>query len=230
MTRRTSISTYSLRLASSIVVLALTALPSFAKGNSSTERRDSTRLLNGFAVKADIVGPIQLAVSDYGQYEAALQINLKDRYFPVIELGYGKASHTDDATQVGYETKAPFGRVGVDFNLLKNKHDMYRLYAGVRYAFTSFEFDITHPGVTDPVWGGTSPYTTTGIKGNQHWLEFCGGVDVTICGPLHLGWSLRYKQRLSYKKNPYGEPWYVPGYGRGGTSAFGALFNVSIDI
>lgn len=211
-------------------MLALTALPSFAKDNSSTERRDSTRLLNGLAVKADIVGPIQLAVSDYGQYEAALQINLKDRYFPVVEVGYGKADHTDDATQVGYETKAPFGRVGVDFNLLKNKHDMYRLYAGVRYAFTSFEFDITHPGVTDPVWGGTSPYTTTGIKGNQHWLEFCGGVDVTICGPLHLGWSLRYKQRLSYKKNHYGEPWYVPGYGRGGTSAFGALFNVSIDI
>ena len=45
-------------------------------------------------------------VSDYGQYEASLRINLKDKYYPVFELGYGKADASDEATQITYKTSA----------------------------------------------------------------------------------------------------------------------------
>ena len=45
---------------------------------------------NGLAVSADLVGVAQMAFGDYGQYEAALRVNLKNKYFPVFELGYGK--------------------------------------------------------------------------------------------------------------------------------------------
>ena len=40
---------------------------------AQTEERDTTKFFQGFAVSADVVGLIQLAVSDYGQYEAALR-------------------------------------------------------------------------------------------------------------------------------------------------------------
>ena len=126
-----------------------------------------------------------MAVSDYGQYEAALHLNLRDRYFPVVEVGYGKADHTEENTQMSYKTSAPFFRAGMDFNVLKNKHDIYRLYVGARYAFTSYKYDLASPGVADPVWGGVTPYEVKGAKCNYHWLEAALGVDVKLVGPLH---------------------------------------------
>ena len=171
-----------------------------------------------------------MAVSDYGQYEAALHLNLRDRCFPVVEVGYGKADHKEENTQMTYKTSAPFFRAGVDFNVLKNKHDIYRLYVGARYAFTSYKYDLASPGVEDPVWGGVTPYEVKGAKCNYHWLEAAVGVDVKLVGPLHLGWSLRYKQKLTADEGKLGKSWYVPGFGKTGTTAFGALFNISLDI
>ena len=51
---------------------------------------DSIPLFRGVQVKTDLVGLVQKAVSSYGQYEVGVRVNLKDKYFPVIELGYGK--------------------------------------------------------------------------------------------------------------------------------------------
>lgn len=233
MIHRRNISIYISRLAVSMLLL-LSAAPSVARdggnGGRQAVQKDTVTLFRGFSVSADIVGPVMLAVSDYGQYEAALHVNLKDKYFPVLELGYGKADHTEETTRLSYKTSAPFFRLGADFNVLKNKHDIYRLFVGVRYGFTSFKYDLSHPGVEDPVWGGTTPYEASGMKCSCHWLEAGLGVDVKLVGPLHLGWSVRYKQRLSANEGPLGKSWYVPGYGTSGTTSFGALFNVSLDI
>ena len=52
---------------------------------------DSIPWWRGVEVKADLIGAVQRAVSSYGQYEAGVRFNLKDKYFPVIEIGYGSA-------------------------------------------------------------------------------------------------------------------------------------------
>lgn len=220
------------RLAVSLLLCILAVMPADAQNRrKDTEvKKDTVALFRGFSVSADLVGPVMMAVGDYGQYEAALHLNLKDKYFPVFELGYGRADHTEETTQLSYKTSAPYFRIGADFNVLKNKHDIYRLFVGVRYAFTSFKYDLSSPGVNDPVWGGVTPYEAIDVKCNYHWLEAGLGVDVKLAGPLHLGWSLRYKQRLSADEGTLGKAWYVPGFGETGTSAFGALFNVAIDI
>ena len=82
---------------------------------------DTIPLFRGVAVSADLAGIAQIAFSDYGQYEAALRINLKDKYFPIIELGYGQANSENIISKLSYKTKAPYGRIGMDFNLMKNK-------------------------------------------------------------------------------------------------------------
>lgn len=195
-----------------------------------TETVDSVPWFNGFAVSVDLVGPLQMALGSYGQYEAALRLNLKDRYFPIIELGYGRASDDDDVTRLSYRSKAPYGRIGIDYNLLKNKHDKYRLYGGVRYAFTSFKFDVWHPGLKDPVTGALTEYSAYDVKCSQHWAEVVFGVDASIWGPLHLGWSVRYRRRIAINKGTMGNVWYVPGYGLSDQTNLGGTFNVSIDI
>lgn len=195
-----------------------------------TETVDSVPWFKGFAVSVDLVGPLQMALGSYGQYEAALRLNLKDRYFPIIELGYGRASDDDDVTRLSYRSKAPYGRIGIDYNLLKNKHDKYRLYGGVRYAFTSFKFDVWHPGLKDPVTGALTEYSAYDVKCSQHWAEVVFGVDASIWGPLHLGWSVRYRRRIAIDKGTMGNVWYVPGYGLSDQTNLGGTFNVSIDI
>lgn len=200
------------------------------RGAKQTAERDTVPLFNGIAVSVDAAGAAMTVLSDYGQYEAALRINMRDRYFPIVELGLGKADHTDDGTNLCYKTSAPYGRIGVDFNCLKNKHDIYRLYAGFRIAYTTFKYDVTAPPVTDPVWGGESEYGGTGVKANCLWWEAVFGVDAKIAGPVHLGWSVRYRSRVSNDCGSLGNVWYVPGYGRSGGTRIGATFNVGIDI
>lgn len=191
---------------------------------------DSIPWFRGVQVKADLVGAFQKAVSSYGQYEAGVRVNLKDKYFPVIELGYGKADEDNDVTRIRYKTSAPYGRIGVDFNILKNKHDIYRLYAGFRYAYTSFKYDVDHAPVPDPVWGDDVPFSGHDVKAHYHWLEALAGVDAKIAGPVHLGWTIRYRRRLAHNDGELGNVWYVPGYGKQGGSRIGGTFEVMIEL
>ena len=236
MTHQKSISAYISTLTISLVLLlcATNVTAQNKKGgsrvNGFTQKADTTALFKGFAVSVDVVGLGQKLLGDYGQYEAALRLNLKDKYFPIVELGYGECNHTDDATDINYKTKAPYGKIGIDFNVLKNKHDIYRLYAGLRYAITSFKYDLFKPGVTDPVWGGQVDYSLSGVKCSYQWFEAVFGVDAKIAGPVHLGWSVRYRSRTSSDTGENGDCWYVPGFGKSGSSNLGGTFNVSIDI
>ena len=217
---------------SSITVSLLLALPSHAQEflSSEMESSDSVPLFKGFAVSVDLVGPIQRLVSDYGQFEAALRVNLRDRYFPIVEAGIGNAKHDDVVTQISYKSTAPYFRLGMDYNLMKDKHDIYRIYGGGRYAFSYFNYDVTHPGVVDPAWHIVAPYEATDVKCHYHWLELSVGVDAKIWGPFHIGWSVRYRKRLFYDSGALGNVWYVPGYGESGKSLIGGTFNVGIDL
>lgn len=213
-------------------LLALGALSASAQGlKQQTERPDTTRFFRGLQVMADVVGPIQLAVSDYGQYEVALRINFKDKYFPVFELGYGTANHEDDpVTHVAYKTSAPYGKVGMDFNIMKNKHDIYRVYIGARYAFTTFKYDVASPVLTDPVWKDPAAIQLNNVSASYHWAELLFAVDAKIWGPLHLGWSVRYRRRLAHNDGESGNVWYVPGFGKTGNSRLGGTFNIIINL
>ncbi|MDY6317952.1 MAG: DUF6048 family protein [Prevotella sp.] len=191
---------------------------------------DSIPLFRGVAVGVDLVGPVMRAVSDYGQYEGFARVNLKDRYFPTVEVGYGSADKTDDVTGLRYKTSAPFGRVGMDFNVMKNKHDAYRILVGFRYAYTSFNYDIGPLVLQDPVWGGSSTYEAKDQKCSYGWLEFGAGVDAQLWKFIRLGWSVRYKTRVHQKVADAGEPWYIPGYGKNGTSRMGILFNLAFEL
>ena len=231
MTHHRHISASISRVAIS-ALLAFGALSASAQGlKPHAERPDTTRFFRGLQVMADVVGPIQLAVSDYGQYEAALRINLKDKYFPVFELGYGTANHEDDpVSHVVYKTSAPYGKVGMDFNIMKNKHDIYRVYVGARYAFTSFKYDVASHVLTDPVWKDPAEIELNNIPASCHWAELVFAVDAKIWGPLHLGWSVRYRRRLAHNDGESGNVWYVPGFGKTGNSRLGGTFNIIINL
>lgn len=219
----------------SLLLIAVTTATAQSRKDATadkklTAQKDTVAFFRGVAVSADVVGLAQLAFSDYGQYEAALRINLKDRYFPVFELGYGTADSDNPTTNLKYKTSAPYWRVGMDFNIAKNKHDAYRVYAGARYAMTYYKFDVVGSGLKDPVWGDDVDYNVKGMKAYYHWMEAAFGVDAKIAGPLRLGWSVRYRRRITHDDGNIGKTWYVPGYGKQGGSRLGGTFNIIFEI
>lgn len=225
------------RISSSFSTALISLLSLFVCGSAQGQNRifsiqkDSIPFFRGVSVSFDLAGPAQLLFGDHGEIEGAVRLNLHDQYFPIVEIGYGKANHeNDEVTGITYKTQAPYFRIGCDMNLLKNKHTGNRLYGGVRYAFTSYKVDISRAGLQDPVWGWDAPIDLTGEQCNQHWFELVFGVDAKVFGPLHLGWNVRYKRRVSHKDMTAGQAWYVPGYGKQNDTRLGANFNIIIDI
>ena len=103
-------------------------------------------VFGGVALSGDLVGVVMKSLnSDYSQMEVAAHLNFKEKYFPVFELGYGESNCEGEETGNTYKTKAPYFRIGMDYNFTKKWYTGNRLYLGIRYAFTSFKYDISSP-------------------------------------------------------------------------------------
>ena len=209
MTQRWKICLSILSLSISLLAYMPCHAQSKHKRIFTEESNDSVPFYNGLAVSVDVAGIIQYAVSDYGQFEGALRVNLHDTYFPILEMGLGKANHSDDVTHINYQSSALYWRLGADYNLMKDKHDDYRIYGGLRYAFSYFNYDLARPGLTDPVWGTDVTFEANDVKCNCHWAEVVAGVD---------------------SDGSLGNVWYVPGFGKTGSTRLGLTFDVGINI
>ena len=98
-------------------------------------------------------------------------------------------------TGIHYKSKAaPFFRIGVDYNTMaKKKEKNSYLYAGIRYAFSSFKYDVStlpaddpiwgdnigNPSLGDDYWGGSIPFNHPGMKASVQWLEILGMCPAT---------------------------------------------------
>ena len=228
MTYHQNISRYISRLSFSLLLLF--ACQGIQAQKNVVIEKDSIPLFRGFQLSFDLVGPAMLLIDDHGHYEGAFRLNLHDQWFPIVEAGYGKADTFDEVTEIHYKTAAPYFRVGIDFNLLRKKHTGNRLFAGLRYAYTSYKVDLERRDLQDPNWHWESSIRIEDAPCSQHWVEGVFGVDAKIAGPLHLGWNVRYKRRIAHKEEVIGKAWYVPGFGVANDDRIEANFNVIIDI
>lgn len=206
-------------------IISLCFVDAQAQVLPSTDKPQTTHV----EVGVDALGAVQRILSSYGQYEAAVRLNIKDKYFPIAEIGLGAADKEETTTKLHYTTSAPYGRLGADINVMRDKHDDYRVYVGVRAAYTSFKYDVASiEPITDPVWGNSKSIDEHDVSCSYLWAELVAGVQARIIGPVHLGWSFRYKNRLHQSYGDVGEPWYVPGFGKRGSSRLGGSFNIII--
>lgn len=187
-------------------------------------------LLAGASIGADVAGAVMAVCSPYGQYEASARLNLKERYFPTVEIGMGVSDHTNETTNLHYKVHSPYYRIGLDYNVMKNRRGGNRIFIGVRYGFSAFKYDVDGPDIHDGTYGTDFPFRYSGMKGAGHWGECLFGIEARVWGILHLGWSVRYKVRFYNRQSAIGSPWYVPGYGKNDTHALGGCFNVIFDI
>jgi len=205
--------------------------PKPTKYISIEEQKEKLVFFQGFTLSFDLIGPVTMLTTDYGTLEGALRLNLKNTYFPIVEMGYGVCEKTDENTKVSFKTKAPYARIGCDINFLKDKFQDNRLYLGARYGISKFKYDVASPLMTDPIWGGSDTFIANDINCTSQWIEIVCGVQVKIWKNLHMGWSVRYKAEMSSTKNDFSKPTCIPGYGyTTNSTCWGGTYNLIFDL
>ena len=227
--KKKSISTYIialLALSSRLVCPARLSAQSLRFLNQETEKQP---LFQGIKVGVDVYGFLNQALgSDARSTEASIEANLLNRFFPVVEFGYGSMDTTGEDTEIHFKTSAPFFRLGLNYNVFYKKPELPGyLTVGLRYGFSSFDYDVQSPNLTDPNWSHTQvPVDYTGVKSKAGWLEAVLGLRTNVYKDFYLGLNVRYRSRLSMTKNENSEPYYIPGYGRGKSTSLGITYSI----
>ena len=185
----------------------------------------------GVAVFADLVGPVMKAMdSRFSQMEVGARLNFRDHFFPLCELGIGASEREGVGNSNLFNTSAPYFRVGMDYNFNK-KHNGNRFMGGLRYGFSAYDYDFEVQEFKDPVWNTTpNTFNLQDLNGRTHWMELSAGCETKLWKFIRLGWNLRFKARLKQKSSDYGKPYYVPGFGKNGSSCFGGTVNLIFDV
>lgn len=198
-------------------------------------KADTIPFYNGTYVGVDLFGlGSKLLGGDFLSSEVNVRVNLKKKFIPTVEIGFGQTDTWSD-TGIHYKSAAPYFRVGADYNVVKEY-----LYVGLCYGFSSFKYDISstpfsdpiyggsmaNPGLIDGIWGGSVPYHYNGLKSNMQWLELVAGVNVQIYKSFYMGWTLRFKFKTAGSISEHGNPWYVPGFGEYDSSNIGITYTL----
>jgi hypothetical protein len=198
-------------------------------------------LFNGLYLGADIYGiGSSIVGSDFLSSEIQAGVNLKNRYMPTVEIGYGKTD-TWNENGIHYKTNAPYARVGFDYNMRWKKVDYEDwLFVGLRYGYSSFKYDVESASIIDPVyggmvgnptmddtvWKGSVPFHKTGMKGSMSWYELVFGIRSKIYKNFMMGLSLRFRYKMSATMDQSAHPWYVPGYGKYDSKSTGLTYSL----
>lgn len=218
------------RIFKSACLLLLISLMCFPLQAQEKQEKEKVPLLSGVAVSGDLLGFAKKVIgSKYTNMEVGARLNFIDKYFAVAELGIGDCHREGAETGNTFDVTDPFMRFGLDYNFNK-KHNGNRLFGIFRYGFSTFKYDIGNESFADPVYGTTRPLELTGLKATGQWLEFGVGVETKLWSIVRLGWSLRYKRRLSLSCPEGGEPYFIPGFGKNDDSAFGGTINIIFDV
>jgi hypothetical protein len=197
------------------------------KGSEFTK----TLLLNGITVQADIASIVGSILSKGETYstEGSVQIDLKHKYYPVVELGFGGANKLS-ADNVGFKANGLFGRIGVDINLLKQKKDAKPsnnlFLAGARIGVSNLSYDVTNVSITDNYWGGTEILNYQNQSATKVWFEIVAGVRVEVFKNIFMGWTVRNKNLLNQDTEGKISSWYIPGFGISTSSTWGFSYTL----
>ena len=186
---------------------------------------------NGIMLNFDVVSPIQSSLSSSQNFSAVgnVQINLKDIFLPVYEIGIDGINKTS-SQEIYYKANGIYQRAGIDFNLLRQKKEAEpsnnKLLGGIRVGWSNFKYDVTNITITDDYWGGESTLNYERQSASKVWYEIVFGIQVEVFKNVYLGWNIRSKNLFKQNTSTEVSPWYIPGFGKNNTSNVGFNYTV----
>lgn len=197
-----------------ILLLLPFALLSYARVKGEKEKNDSIPLYQGVNVKLDIAMPIIEAARSAGKiqdYEMAINVRLKNRFYPTLELGYALAECGADGAQ--HKGQGGFARLGMDLAIVKKGETEDNFLIGLRFGGAYQNYDLTNVQVQTNYWQ-SNPIDFYDQNSFDCWGEIVAGCQVYLWKGLHMGWYGRVK--LLFTNNAAEGnvlPYYVPGLG-----------------
>lgn len=188
-------------------------------------------LMESVTIGVNVWDPVmRLLGSDYGGFDMWAELSLHNRYKPIVEFGLGSSDITPDGQNYTFYTPlSPYFKIGLNYNFLFNSNPRYQLYAGIRYGFTPFKYQVDDVTMAPGYWDDPVSFNIPSQSATAGYFEFMAGVRVDIWKNISLGWSVKYHSILHESKSKYGEPMYIPGYGKRGAS-FAGSFSISYTL
>lgn len=184
-------------------------------------------LLHSASVAVDIWDPLMRIMGNhFGMIGFSAQVSLHNRYIPTFEFGLSNADYTPEDGNFTYKSSvAPYFKIGCDYNIFYNSNPDYYIYAGLRYGFSFFSYQLTNVTIENEYWGINEVVDMPKRDYNAQWLELCLGLKVKIYGPISMGWSVRYHSIMSQSSTRFGKPYCIPGFGTH-SSSIGGSFSI----
>ncbi|MBL3657067.1 DUF6048 family protein [Fulvivirga sediminis] len=184
-----------------------------AKTDSVINELDSSTMYipTGVRIGTDVISIIKtFSKDDYKQFNITADIDFH-KYLFNIELGHLEQSIDSYNDSASYEVKGSYLKIGPDINFLVKDPDRSALFVGLRYALSSFSDNLSFIDKS-PTYG----VITDKLENNNltaHWIELTTGLKVQIAKPLWMGYTARFKVRMSNFEEEELMPNTIPGYG-----------------
>ena len=127
---------------------------------------------------------------------------------------------------------SPYFKIGLNYNIFYNNSPDYQFNVGVRYGFTPFKWSVTAGTISDGYWQENTAASIPSQSATAGYFEFTAGVKVKIWRWLSMGWTARYHALLHEGKSAFGEPMYIPGYGKRSshfTGSFSIIYTLPLN-
>lgn len=214
--------------------LLLTLLPCTINAQEKkSEEKEGTFAFKGISLSTDIFGYMSSFLDDGMSGEIAIEANLGNRFFPIVEAGYGSIDITDENFGIHYKSAAPYMRAGLNYNFSYQEGKTLRpnyVYGALRFGCSKMKYDVSSPPLHDPIWGGEVPYSFSDVNGFASWIELGVGVSAKIWKNFRMGWCVRYKARVNATKSHNSKIGYIPGFGTNRHTRFGATYTLIYEI
>ena len=197
------------------------------------EEKEGTFAFKGISLSTDIFGYMSSFLDDGMSGEIAIEANLGNRFFPIVEAGYGSIDITDENFGIHYKSAAPYMRAGLNYNFSYQEGKTLRpnyVYGALRFGCSKMKYDVSSPPLHDPIWGGEVPYSFSDVNGFASWIELGVGVSAKIWKNFRMGWCVRYKARVNATKSHNSKIGYIPGFGTNRHTRFGATYSLIYEI
>lgn len=188
-------------------------MPKSKAGNKDNAKNDTLPTYRCTTIGIELSEPAKYISGSDGGFSIYADVNLKNKYFPNIELG---RSHYDHSSSLAdFKTNGTYIKLGIlkALSYYGSKADNM-VYTGIHFGFTAFSYDLNNITYKDDYWNYNYTYSLHNEKAQIGWIDIVGGIKVNITGPFSLGWYISYAWRIINNNGKESNPMYVPGYGR----------------
>lgn len=144
-------------------------------------------------------------------FEASLDYEIKPNLFINLEGGYEKAEPR--SKRYNYELRGVYSRLGVDYNLIKNRADNDIFFLGLRYGISRYTQTATNIEITN--YWGTAVQNLPDETIYGHWAEAVVGMktELFFAKNIFIGWTIRGRVLVAGNEYETVRPFTIPGFG-----------------